>query len=256
MSPNDEYDSPWKQLLEWYFEAFMRFFFAAAHAEIDWQQPIEFLDKELQQIVRDAEIGRRYADVLAKVWLLDGKEEWILIHVEVQGSVEVRFDQRMYTYNYRLFDRYARSVASFAVLSDENINWRPGHYQMSRLGSTLTFSYATAKLIDYRAHWALLEANDNPFATVVMAHLKTLETKADPAERYNWKFSLIRRLYERGYTQQDVLNLFHFIDWVMRLPEALEYQLREEIVQMEAQQAKPYVTAFARIERQEGRQEG
>lgn len=56
MSPNDEYDSPWKQLLEWYFEAFMHFFFAAAHAEIDWQQPIEFLDKELQQIVRDAEI--------------------------------------------------------------------------------------------------------------------------------------------------------------------------------------------------------
>lgn len=154
--------------------------------------------------------------------------------------MEVRFDQRMYTYNYRLFDRHARTVASFAILSDENANWRPGFYQMSRLGSTLTFSYATAKLIDYRTQWALLEANDNPFATVVMAHLKTLETKGDAIERYNWKFSLIRRLYERGYTQQDVLNLFHFIDWVMRLPEALEYQLREEIVQMEAQQAKPY----------------
>ena len=47
MSPNDEYDSPWKQLIEWYFEPFMHFFFPAAHAQIDWQHSVQFLDKEL-----------------------------------------------------------------------------------------------------------------------------------------------------------------------------------------------------------------
>lgn len=252
----DEYDSPWKQLIEWYFEAFMRFFFPVAHAQIDWQHSVQFLDKELQQVVRDADVGRRYADLLVQVWLLDGTFQWIFIHVEVQGQVDTHFDARMFTYNYRLVDKHGPTVASFAVLADEVPDWRPGRYQHTILGSTQSFTYTTAKLLDYAARWAMLEADDNPFATVVMAHLKNQETKTDPTARYNWKFSLIRRLFEQGYTQQDVLNLFHFIDWVMRLPNDLEHQLREEIVQMEMRQAKPYISTIARMEREEGRKEG
>ncbi|MEZ4862714.1 MAG: DUF4351 domain-containing protein [Caldilineaceae bacterium] len=253
---NDQYDSPWKQLIEWYFEAFMRFFFPAAYAQIDWRYSVQFLDKELHQVVRDADLGRRYADLLAQVRLLDGTKQWILIHVEVQGQVDTDFDARMFTYNYRLLDWHGAGVASFAVLSDEDPGWLPGSYVRDLLGTRLSFTYTTAKLLDHGAQWVALEADDNPFATVVMAHLKTQETKSSPTARYNWKFSLIRRLFERGYTQQDVINLFHFIDWVMRLPRDLEHQLREEIVQMEMQQAKPYVSMFARIEREEGREEG
>jgi hypothetical protein len=46
--PQTEFDSPWKDILELYFEDFIRFFLPAAHAEIDWDRPPEFLDKELQ----------------------------------------------------------------------------------------------------------------------------------------------------------------------------------------------------------------
>ena len=45
-------------------------------------------------------------------------------------------------------------------------------------------------------------------------------------------------------------------DRIMRLPRALEEQLREEIVQMELKQSKPYVSMFAHFEREEGREEG
>jgi hypothetical protein len=31
----DEYDSPWKDILEAYFQDFMQFFFSAIHADID-----------------------------------------------------------------------------------------------------------------------------------------------------------------------------------------------------------------------------
>src|SRR5262249_42543226 len=34
--------------------------------------------KELLQIVREAAVGRRYADKLFKVWLKDGQEAWVL----------------------------------------------------------------------------------------------------------------------------------------------------------------------------------
>jgi hypothetical protein len=54
----DDYDSPWKQALELFFRDFMAFFYPSAHAGIDWTKGHKFLDKELQQVVKDAELGR------------------------------------------------------------------------------------------------------------------------------------------------------------------------------------------------------
>jgi hypothetical protein len=38
-----------------------------------------------------------------KFYLKDGKEQWILIHLEVQGKKEEDFPKRMFTYGYRIF---------------------------------------------------------------------------------------------------------------------------------------------------------
>lgn len=149
----------------------------------------EFLDKELQQVVRDAEFGRRYVDKLAKVWRKDGTEQWVLAHIEIQGQYEAAFDERMYTYHYRLFDRYRRRIASFAVLTDDNPTWQPGKYESQLWGCTLSFVFPVAKLTEYKAQWAMLETSNNPFAIVVMAHLKTQETRHRTDERRFWKSS-------------------------------------------------------------------
>ncbi len=37
----DDYDSPWKEILEDYFQDFMAFFFPLAAAEIDWPRGFE-----------------------------------------------------------------------------------------------------------------------------------------------------------------------------------------------------------------------
>ena len=49
----DDYDSPWKEAIERYFPDFMHFYFPAAHARIDWNQPYLFLDQELRSVVHD-----------------------------------------------------------------------------------------------------------------------------------------------------------------------------------------------------------
>src|SRR5262245_34874485 len=67
-------DSPWKEALDRYFERCMALFFPQAHADIDWTRGYEMLDKELQPIVRQAKLGRRYVDKLVKVWLRNGEE--------------------------------------------------------------------------------------------------------------------------------------------------------------------------------------
>jgi hypothetical protein len=61
----DQFDSPWKEILEVYFEDFILFFFPQIHAEIDWSRGYDFLDQELAQVVRDAELGKRrfYSEV-------------------------------------------------------------------------------------------------------------------------------------------------------------------------------------------------
>ena len=106
----DDFDSPWKEALEQALPEFLALFFPPAHAGIDWSRGYRFRDKELQQVVRDAELGRRYADKLAEVYTLDGKEAWVLVHIEIQGQAGPGFAERMYVYHYRLFDRYRRDA--------------------------------------------------------------------------------------------------------------------------------------------------
>ena len=54
-----------------------------------------------------------------RVHTLEGAEAWVLVHIEVQGDEDADFAKRMYIYNYRIFDRYDRRVASLAVLTDD-----------------------------------------------------------------------------------------------------------------------------------------
>jgi hypothetical protein len=81
-----DYDSSWKEALDAYFEPFLTLLFPEVHRHIDWARGYESLDKEFQQVVREAEVGRRYVDKLVKVWTKDGAECWVLIHVEVQTT--------------------------------------------------------------------------------------------------------------------------------------------------------------------------
>jgi hypothetical protein len=46
----EDYDSPWKTLLERYFQAFLEWFFPVVAADVDWARGFEFLDKELQKV--------------------------------------------------------------------------------------------------------------------------------------------------------------------------------------------------------------
>jgi hypothetical protein len=253
---NDDYDSPWKEALEIYFRECLELLFPHAASEIDWSRGYEFLEQELRQVTREAETNRRVVDKLARVWKLDGDEAWVLIHLEVQGQWEADFDVRMYTCNYRIFDLHQRQVATFVVLSDENPNWRPNSFGYELWGSRVQFDFPVAKLMDYNARWDELEASPNPFAVVIMAHLKTQQTRGDEQHRYSWKLRLTRMLYERGFSRTEIVNLYKFIDWLMRLPRELESGYWIEMREYEEEKRMPYVTTAERFGREEGLQQG
>jgi len=243
-------------MLELFFEQFMAFYFPIAHAGIDWIRKYEFLDKELQKVVRDAEAGRQHVDKLIKVFRKDGENIWLLVHVEVQGQVDQEFDKRMYRYHYRLYDRYDRQVVSLAILTDDNEHWRPGEFQYELWGCKSSLLFPVVKLLDYKQRWAQLEQHPNPFAIITMAHLKAMATQRQPEDRFSAKFALIKMLYERGYSRQQILELFRFIDWVMKLPDDLEDKLNDAINKFEEEQQMQYKTYGERKAEQQGLQQG
>lgn len=247
MSETDDYDNPWKEILDSYFESFLVFFFPAIHADIDWTRGYESLDAELRHITRDAHTGKRLADKLVKVWRLSGEETWVLIHIEIQSQSESGFAERVFVYFYRLRDRYPHPVVSLVLLGDEEATWRPGSFTTELWGCRATFDFPVVKLTSYRERWAELEASTNPFAIVVMAHLKTQETRGAPRERKTWKWIITRRMYQQGYSKQDIIQLFRFIDWILWLPEELRKDFWAEYYQFEQEQRMPYITSVEQI---------
>jgi hypothetical protein len=251
-APVVDYDSPWKEALDRYFEPCLAFFFPMVHADIDWGRGYEMLDKELQPIVRQAKHGRRYVDTLVKVWLQSGEEKWLLIHIEVQAWKEGDFPRRMFVYNHRLFDRYDQEVISLAILIDDDPAWRPSRFEYGRWGFRTTIEFPIVKLLDYAAKYQELEADPNPFAVVVRAHLKALETRRSPAERQAWKMRLVKGLYGRGMDPEDVRRLFRFIDWVMDLPAPQERVFGEELAAFQQEKRMPFIDIAERMGMEKG----
>jgi hypothetical protein len=251
-----DYDSPWKEALDLYFEPFLALLFPAVHGQIDWSRGHESLDKEFQQVVREAEVGRCYVDKLVKVWTPAGAERWVLVHVEVQTAREPEFPQRMYVYNYRVFDRYNRPVASLAVLADDDAAWRPNEFRSSLFGSEVGIRFPAVKLLDFTAHEAMLEASANLFAKVVLAHLKARETHDNPADRHAWKTRLVRGLYQHGASPGDVRELFRLIDWLMVLPPALSDLFSQELDKFQEERGMPYISSIERLSLARGLRKG
>ncbi|MGH2411963.1 MAG: hypothetical protein ACRDGS_16600, partial [Chloroflexota bacterium] len=76
-------------------------------------------------------------------------------------------------------------------------------------------------------------ASENPFATVVLAHLAAQDTQGKVQERRRVKIEMIRRLFARGYSRERVLSLLRFIDWLLALPSVIEKEIRQEITILE-----------------------
>jgi len=254
--PNDHYDSPWKEAIEHYFQEFIAFFFPDAYRSVDWSKEHIFLDQELRAVVQDAELGTRFVDKLVRVTELSGSESWIYIHVEVQGTRQTEFSKRMFVYNYRIFDRYEKPVASLAVLADQHKHWKQTSYGYNVLGCRLTLDFPVAKLTDYDEKLDELLASENAFGLITAAHILTRKTRKKHQERYEAKLLLIKILYQRHWDKQRVINLLTVVDWLMTLPAWLDTKVWQEIETIEEHKNMKYITSIERIGIAKGRVEG
>ncbi|MCK5055960.1 MAG: hypothetical protein KAT34_04855 [Candidatus Aminicenantes bacterium] len=260
-----KYDSAWKKVIEKLFKDFLEFFFPDIYQAIDFTKEIHFLDKELQEIAPDSNMGDRAADVLVKVHLKNGSMTYIciIIHIEVQSQAKPGFMERMFVYFYRGYDKKVEKnipMISVAILADDNPNYRPDEYYFSLFGFEMRMKIPVVKILDYNVKKELrerLESTTNPMSMIVKAQLKSHEVKkADNDTKFEVTKELIRQCYKHGYSKEETHLVMNFFDWVIRLPESYKDRLKEVIRKIEEEFKMEYIPLWERDARKEGRKEG
>lgn len=224
-------DSLWKAILEDIFDDFLRFFIPNANDIFDMERGFEFLDKELEQLfpTNTDEFFPKYVDKLVKVFTKNGTEEWILVHIEVQGSKDVDFSERMFSYFYRILDKYKKPITAFAILTDSNKNFHPSYYERIFLGTKLRYEFNSCKILELNEKE--LFASNNPFALVALtARTAIKKGKVQEKELFELKLNLARLLLNKQIPKEKIRVLMNFIKLYVRFGnEELVAKFEEEI---------------------------
>ena len=216
-----DHDSPWKCALELLFRPFLELAFPDVAARIDWAvEPIS-LEQELRAIRPDSEVGLKRADKLVKVRLLDGTDQWLLVHIEVQMRRDPDLPRRLFTYYYRILDHHGIRVVTLAILGDRSRTWRPTSYSNVFLGCGTTFQFLICKTIDFEDQLDDPRHRSNQALFVLAAYLGTQRYRKKPQDLYQCRLELSLKLNGEGYTSAEIQNLLWLMDWLMPLPEPL-----------------------------------
>ncbi|MDJ0838903.1 MAG: hypothetical protein QNK37_20455 [Acidobacteriota bacterium] len=253
-----EYDSPWKTVLEHMLFHCLKMINPELFDDIDWTVKPISLDKELSKIAPKNKVGNRFVDKLIQIKLKSGETKWVLLHIEVQVNPDTGFPERMFVYNYRIYDKYREKVISMAVLADLDEDWRPGSFSYGGYGSNMGLCYKVVKLTDWDDE--TLKQSSNPFAIVILAHLNAKRNAGEDEDqqviRARAKKNLLRMALTRDYSRELIDHLTLFIDWVMNVPEDLDNKLMEELKHEVGEEKMQYITGWERRAMKRGEQKG
>lgn len=146
------------------------------------------------------------------------------LHIEIQSQRDTALAHRVHDYNYRIGKAYGRQVTSLVLLAHDNLNWRPDFFRQPMRGSARTFTFTTAKLLDYAADMDALAASDNRIAWVTLAHVLTQQAHHNLDTLYAAKLRVTRLLFQHRWKPRRIMVLFDVANWMMVLPES--YQRR------------------------------
>lgn len=203
-------DQIWKSIIEDLFNPFLHYFFADFTSEIDFSKGFVFLDKELQTISLKSNSKNRRADKLAKVWLKNGEEKWILIHIEVQGYTDDTFSQRVYNMHSRIKDKYNRPVAVLIIYTDDSPTFHPKEYKETCFSTEISLKFATFKVLE---HPPESQKNpDNPFSIIMEIVWHELrKNRLDDDHHLEIGKKIIWKLARKGFDRDTIQAIIQFI---------------------------------------------
>ena len=250
------HDSPWKDAIDQFTRSFLEVTFPDVAAGIDWSVEPKSLEQELHEITPASEIGAKRVDKLLKVRLLDGTDQWLYIHIEVQMHHDPDLPRRLFIYHYRIFDKYGVSPLTLALLGDTSRKWRPTSYHYQSFGCGITFRFRICKTIDFKGKLDDPRYRHQQALFVIAAHLGTQQHRRNPQQLSDYRLELSVKLGNEGYSPSEIPKLIRLIDWLMPLPDALKIQFRNQLQQRLPDTAMPHITLFEELALKEGLEKG
>lgn len=208
-------DLIWKLCIENHFEDFMRFFAPDISGDIDFGKGFETLNKELAALAPISGSRDRRCDELLKVRLKGGGEQFVLLHLEVQGYRDAGFAERMFTYFYRIKDKYQQRIYPLAIYTHGSRSSQPNAYTEEFYGMALSYKFPVYILADQRIE--ALKADDNPFALVALAGIYALKSRNDQQRRKAFKRELLRMLAKKEWEKQKIIAFFEYLNAMVKI---------------------------------------
>ncbi len=254
----NDYDETWKDIIEDLFEDFLKFFAPDLYKKVDFNYNYEFLDKEFSRFDSSSISKNRKSDKLIRVKLKNGEEKIIFIHIEVQGYQDKDFSLRMFQYLYRIYDKYQKNIFALVIFTDPVKSFKPDRFEYKLFGTELIYKYRTYKVLEQSEN--KLIANNNPFAKIILTALYLILSE-DTLDKYNFKLKLTKILSQENYSQEQIDNIFIFIDKILYLPEKFEERFemkRKKIMKKEGKKVGLTwdKSNLAELYRKKGKKEG
>lgn len=258
MADRIDHDSPWKETLDRFLRPFLELTFPKVTRHIDWTVDPVSLEQELREIMPDADLGPLRADKLVKVRLLDGTDQWLLIHIEVQMQHDPELPRRIFDYCCRIHGCYDLPVMPLVILGDDRRHWRPSSYSGGFADHGLNLRFAICKIIDFKDRLDQPHHRDNQVIFVIAAHLGTRQHRKDPEKLAECRLELTKKLYAMGhrFTPDDLWHIQRLIDWLMPLPQDLKVSFKKKVHQLQQRNPMPHITLFEELSHEEGLQKG
>ena len=226
-----DYDGIWKEFILYFWRDILYDFIPDLYNAADLSREAESLDKELQEIIADdtkEEVGKsskRYVDCLLKIYLKDGKEEWVLLHIEIQGRGGEMISLRMFRYHCLIFLRHKRHPAAIAILTAKRPKkeGEPGIYQADIFGTKIEYQYHTVKAYKYDDEELL--ASESPVKLFIYAVKVAAKYRKSNEQKFEYMRKILRVLIGKGWDSKRRRYFIIMLEQTMRLS-GKEYRIR------------------------------
>jgi len=244
-----DHDRLFKELLETFFTEFMELFFPEAAQSIDLKQ-IKFLQQEIFTDITAGE--KRTVDILAET-RLKNEPGLILVHIEPQAYEQKKFNERMFIYFSRLYEKYRCRILPVAVFSYDRVRDEPDSFGLGfPFLAVLDFRFYKLEL--KKLHWLEYIRSDNPVAAALLSKMGYR-----PEERIKVKLEFMRMLIRMQLDPARMELLAGFFETYLKLNREEEEQYNRELGKLnrkEVDQIMQITTSWHEKGRAEGIKEG
>jgi len=220
VNPNQiDHDRLFKELLETFFAEFMALFFPEAYRAIDFTH-LKFLQ---QEVFTDVTAGERHeVDIIVET-RLKTEPGLILVHVEPQAYVQKDFNERMFIYFSRLYEKHRRKILPIAVFSYDQVRDEPDTFaQRFSFLDVLRFRFYKLEL--KKLPWREYVHRDNPVAAALLSKMGFAEE-----EKVRVKLEFLRMLTRLKLDPARMELIAGFFETYLKLNRREEEQLYQEL---------------------------